>query len=256
MLKEETTLPKTAVTETLNQHVSVRSFNGNPVSDEMLSAILNAARRSPTSSNMQTYSIIVVRDPETRKKLAVLAGNQKHIEQCDVFVGFLADVHRLEIASQMHGQSIAKSLETTLVSTVDAALVGMSVQTAAESFGLGAVMIGGMRNHPQDVADLLGFPSGVYMVYGMSIGWPADDAIPANLKPRLPESLIIHHEHYNKEDPKPLIESYDEDLAEYYGQQNRNQHTSAWSGPIAKRLVNPSRPHLRKTLEAMGFVLE
>ena len=256
MLKEETTTLKTAVTETLNQHVSVRSFIDKPVSDEMLSAILNAARRSPTSSNMQTYSIIVVRNPETRKKLAVLAGNQKHIEQCDVFVGFLADVHRLEIASNMHGQTLAKSLETTLVSTVDAALVGMSVQTAAESFGLGAVMIGGMRNHPQDVADLLGFPAGVYMVFGMSIGWPAADAIPANLKPRLPESLIIHHEQYNKEDAKPLIESYDEELAAYYGQQNRNQHTSAWSGPIAKRLVNPSRPHLRKTLEGMGFVLE
>lgn len=256
MLKEETTLYETAVTETLNQHVSVRSFNGKSVSDEMLSAILNAARRSPTSSNMQTYSIIVVRNPETRKKLAVLAGNQKHIEQCDVFVGFLADVHRLEIASQMHSQTLAKSLETTLVSTVDAALVGMSVQTAAESFGLGAVMIGGMRNHPQEVAELLGFPAGVYMVFGMSIGWPADDAIPANLKPRLPQALIIHHEQYDDSDPRPLIEQYDAALAEYYGQQNRNQHTSAWSGPIAKRLINPSRPHLRKTLEEMGFVLD
>lgn len=244
---------ETAVTETLNNHVSVRSFIDKPVPDEMLNAILNAARRSPTSSNMQTYSIIVVRDPETRQQLMKLSGNQKHVEECDVFVGFLADVNRLGIASEMHGETVAKSLETTLVATVDAALVGMSVQTAAESFGLGAVMIGGMRNHPQDVADLLGFPPGVYMVYGMSIGWPAG-ASPITFKPRLPESLVIHHEQYDSTDPRPRITHYNEALAEFYGQ--RNQETAAWSGPIAKRLKTPKRPHLRQTLEDMGFLFE
>ncbi len=253
MIQEKIKQYETAVTQTLNQHASVRAFIDKPVPEEMLNAILNAARRSPTSSNMQTYSIIVVRSPETRQRLAVLAGNQSHIEQCDVFVGFLADLNRLDNASEMHGQPLVKSLETTLVATVDAALVGMSVQTAAESFGLGAVMIGGMRNHPQEVADLLGFPPGVYMVYGMSIGWPQEPLGSKQLKPRLPEALVIHHEAYSDDDPRPLIEAYDVELAAFYGQQNRNQHTAAWSGPIAKRLQKPVRPHLRRTLETMGF---
>ena len=252
MIKETVTY-ETAVTQTLNQHMSVRSFLDKPVPDQMLRSILNAARRSPTSSNMQTYSIIVVRDLATRQQLAVLAGNQKHIEECDVFVGFLADINRLGIASQMHGETLAKSLETSLVATVDAALVGMSVQTAAESFGLGAVMIGGMRNQPQQVADLLGFPPGVYMVYGMSLGWPAVES-PAELKPRLPESLVIHYEQYDASDPHPRIAEYDAALADYYGQ--RSQHEAAWSAPIAKRLNRPSRPHLRQTLEGMGFHFE
>ena len=243
----------TAVTQTLNHHASVRKFSDKPVPDGMLDTILEAARRSPTSSNMQTYSIIIVRSPETRQKLAVLAGNQKHIEQCAVFVGFLADIHRLGIVSHMHEQPLVKSLETSLVATIDAALVGMSAQTAAESFGLGAVMVGGMRNQPQAVADLLGFPPGVYMVYGMSIGWPADDAVTAELKPRLPEALVIHHEQYDQAEPRPLIEQYNAQLAAYYGQQNRNQHPAAWSGPIAKRLSKAVRPHLRQTLEQMGF---
>jgi nitroreductase len=249
MIKETTDLYETAVTQTLNKHASVRSFLDKPVPDEMLHAILNAARRSPTSSNMQTYSIIVVRSPETRQKLAVLAGNQSHIEQCDVFVGFLADISRLEVASQMHGQPLAKSLEMTLVATVDAALVGMSVQTAVESFGLGAVMIGGMRNQPQAVADLLGFPSGVFMLFGMSIGWPADGATSASLKPRLPQALIIHHEQYSPDDPRPLIEQYDAQLADYYDQQERNQNTAAWSGHIPQRLNTPPLPQLRQTQE-------
>ncbi|MCB9445656.1 MAG: NADPH-dependent oxidoreductase [Ardenticatenaceae bacterium] len=252
-MKLEKTVYTTAVTQTLNQHASVRKFTGEPVPDGMLHAILDAARRSPTSSNMQTYSIIIVRSPETRQKLAVLAGDQKHVEQCDVFVGFLADLHRLDVASQMHGETLTKNLETTLVATIDAALVGMSVQTAAESFGLGAVMVGAMRNHPQAVADLLGFPSGVYMVYGMSIGWPAEDAVAAELKPRLPKALVVHHEQYNQTAPRPLIKEYDAQLADYYGQQDRNQHPAAWSGPIAKRLKKPVRPHLCQALKEMGF---
>ena len=250
-INENDGLYETAVTQTLNQHVTVRSFTDKSVPDELLHAALNAARRSPTSSNMQTYSIIVVRNAKTKKKLAVLAGGQQHVERCDVFVGFLADINRLAVVGEMHEKPLAKSLETTLIATVDAALVGMSVQTAVESFGLGAVMVGGMRNQPQAVTDLLGFPAGVYMVFGMSIGWPAKPA-PTSLKPRLPEALIIHHEQYDQNDPRPLIEQYDAELADFYGQ-SRNQHASAWSDPIAKRLNAPSRPDLRQTLEGMGF---
>ena len=245
---------ETAVTIVQNNHQSVRDFKDQPVPDDMLSAILNAARRSPTSSNMQTYSMIVVRDPETRRTLAELAGNQQHIVECAVFVGFLADINRLGIATQMHGESLAKSVETTLVATVDAALVGMSAMTAAESFGLGAVMIGGMRNHPEEVAKLLGFPSGVYMVYGMSIGWPQQAEAPQQFKPRLPEKLVIHHEQYDKADPRPLIGEYDRELAEYYD--SRNQDEAAWSGPIAQRLKDPRRPHLRQSLQTLGFSLD
>lgn len=206
----------TPVTEVQNSHVSVRKFSDKPLEDGMLDAILEAARRSPTSSNRQTYSIVVVRDLETRKKLAVLAGNQQHIVECQAFVGFCADTTRVEKACEMHGVVLQKGLELTLVSSIDAALVGMSVQTAAESFGLGAVMIGGMRNHPKEAAELLGFPSGVYIVYGMSIGWPKNPP-PTTLKPRLPSDLVIHRERYDASDPSEKMVAYNKALGEFYG---------------------------------------
>jgi nitroreductase len=245
----------TPITELQQQHVTIRAFTDQPVSDELVQTLLNAGRRSPTSSNFQTYSIMVVRNPETKKQLAVLAGNQKHVETCPVFFAFCADIRRLEIACAMHGRPLLKSLETTLVSSIDAALVGMSVQTAAESFGLGAVMIGGMRNHPRQVAELLGFPSGVYVVFGMCIGWPDATRIPPQ-KPRLPTELVIHYEQYNTSDPYDLLEQYDRDLAAHYSSQNRNLNEAAWTGVIADRLSKPRRPNLRPELEAMGFVFK
>ena len=241
------------VIEVQQHHVTIRNFTDQPIPDEMLQSILEAGRRAPTSSNMQTYSIMVVRNQEVKKQLAVLAGNQKHVETCAVFLAFCADIHRLEAACAMHEVKLAKSLETTLVSTVDAALVGMSVQTAVESLGLGAVMIGGMRNHPAQVAELLGFPPGVYVVFGMCVGWPDQAQIPAQ-KPRLPAELVIHYEQFNASDPREQLQGYDRQLAEHYG--SKNQHEAAWTGVIAKQFAQPRRPKLRSTLEGMGFAFE
>ena len=201
---------------------------------------------------MQTYSVVVVQNPQVKQQLAVLAGNQTYIETCPVFLAFCADIYRLGLACDVHGVALAKSLETTLVSTVDAALVGMSAQTAAESFGLGAVMIGGMRNRPREVAELLGFPEGVFVVYGMCLGWPDKPQLPPQ-KPRLPASLVVHRERYETAGERERLSEHDKELAAHYERLGRNLDEAAWSGPIAKRLAKPSRPELREVLEGLGF---
>jgi nitroreductase len=247
---------KTAVSapviDTLNQHVSIRRYTDEPVGDDILRMILNAARRSPTSSNVQAYSLVVVRNPETKKQLAALAGNQKHIEQCPVFVAICADITRLRQAAAMHGTTLAQNTENTMIATVDAALAGMSLATAAESLGLGTVMIGGMRNQPAQVADVLHLPNGVFVVYGLCIGYVEEDKRPQQ-KPRLPENLIIHYEHYDTADTTPQLQAHDAELAAHYRSEGRETPDAAWTGVIAEKFSQPQRPHLRDTLEKIGF---
>ena len=245
----------TPTTELQTKHVTIRQFTERDVSDEMVNNILDAARRAPTSSNMQTYSVVVVRNPETKKQLAVLAGGQKHVETCPVFFAFCADISRLDAACKMHGETLVKGLETTLVSCVDAALVGMSANTAAESFGLGVVMIGGMRNHPYDAAKLLGLPDGCYVVYGMCIGWPVEEKVP-DQKPRLPRDLVIHYEQYDNSHVEEKLSQHDIELAEHYEAQGRNLNAAAFTGPIASRLNSARRTNLRPELEQLGFKFE
>ena len=242
-----------AVLDLLNAHVSVRRFTDEPVSDEMVMAVLNAARRAPTSSNWQTYSIIVVRDPRTKAQLADLAGGQGHIIESQVFVAFAADLHRLEQAASMHDSTPAQGLEHTLTPIIDAAIVGEAAQIAAESFGLGAVMVGGMRRRADEVAALLNLPPRVFVVYGMSIGWPAGDPLEHGLKPRLPEQLVIHRERYADAGAVKAIARYDEELAAFYRARGRNLDAAAWSGPIATRSANLRYATLRQMLEAHGF---
>lgn len=244
-----------SVIETLNKHVSIREFSDKAISDDMLNTILNSARRSPTSSNLQAYSFVVVRNPETKKELAELAGGQKHIETCNVFVAICADVFRLKAACELHNENLGKSLENTLVATVDASLAGMSLSSAAESVGLGTVMIGGMRNHPQKVADLLGFPKGVYVVYGMCIGWPDWDNV-KNQKPRFKEDVIIHREKYDKNSIADHLKNYDKTLKDHYASEGRGTLDAAWTGIIASRFNQIRRPQLKTTLENMGFLFD
>jgi len=234
------------------QHVTIRSFTDEAIPKKLLTSILEAARRSPTSSNMQAYSIIVVRNPEVKRKLAILAGNQKHVETCPVFLAFCADLHRLKQVCELHDVKMTNNLETFLVSTIDASLVGMSVQTGAESMGLGAVMIGAMRNHPQEVASLLGLPPHVYVTYGMCLGWPVNENIPPQ-KPRLPRDLIIHEEKYDRSNPKPKIEAYNIELAQHYVSLGKNLDPAAWSGVIARSLSGPMRPENLQRLADLGF---
>jgi FMN reductase (NADPH) len=240
--------------DTLNDRVSVRQYTDEPVDDETVLALMRAARRAPTSSNLQTYSLIAVRDLETRKKLnAQVIGHQEHVVTCQVFFAICADISRVIRACELHGGTLARTLETSMVATVDAALVGMALATAAESLGLGTVMIGSMRNDPEEAARILGLPDGVFVVFGLCVGWPAD---PPPQKPRMPEELIFHFERYHPGDVDAHLHAYDRQLAAYRRSIGQDTPDTAWTSKVADRLQKPARPGMRAALENLGFRFE
>ena len=55
--------------EVISKRRSIRAYKKDPVEDSKLSRILNAARLAPTAANRQPYSLIVVKDEETKLKL-------------------------------------------------------------------------------------------------------------------------------------------------------------------------------------------
>ena len=142
--------------ETLLQRRSIRKYSDAPVTDAQVDAILQAAFRAPTSSNIQSYTVITVRDPETKQKLSVPTGNQQHIIDCPVFLAFCADLTRLEHVLQERGHTLEdNNLEIGLVSSIDASLIGMSAYLAADSLGIRGVMIGAVRNDAVKIAEIL-----------------------------------------------------------------------------------------------------
>jgi nitroreductase len=177
------------------RHRSHRAYRPDPVPEAQLERLVDAARYASTSSFIQAYSVVAVRNPEVKGQCARLCAGQPHIVQAPVFAAICADLHKIAAACGRHGTTLqAQSFELFLQATVDAALLGQNLQLAAEAEGLGACMIGAARNHPCQLAALLGLPQHVYVVFGMTIGWPADDPIPRG---RMPLPGVLHWDRYD-----------------------------------------------------------
>jgi len=237
--------------QVLLDRVSVRKYRDEPVADEVVNAVLRAAFRAPTSSNIQAYSVVVVRDGEARRKLARTAGNQRHVIDCPVYLAFCADLTRIEHAFEERGHSLAgNNLELGLVSSIDAALVGMSAYLAADSVGLKGVMIGAMRNDPEQVARILGLPPRVYCVFGMCLGY-ADSAPPQ--KPRMDFDAVVHQERYDSAKVAACVARYDRELAAHYRASGRDTNDDSWSHEVDSKFSVRPRDGLRAALASLGF---
>jgi len=233
---------------------TTRDFKSDPIPDAWIDALCAAGQRASTSSNMQAYSMIVVKDPATKRKLAALGNQQKHIEDCPVFMAFVADLTHPMSASATQGKTFrGTTLESCLLAAIDAALVGQTVQLAAGTMGLGSVMIGAMRNHPLEVAEVLRLPKRAFVVFGLCLGWPKT---PWRAKPRLSPEMVVHREFYDADKRAPYIAEYDVRLADFYRSQGRATPDAGWTGPIAEKFESAQRPNLKSELHTMGFELE
>lgn len=237
--------------ELLHNRVSVRKYAERPVSNAAVEAVLRAAFRAPTSSNIQSYSVIVVRNRDTLAKLAVVTKNQRHVAEAPVFLAFCADLTRIEHALKKHGHDFNdNNLEVGLVSSVDAALVGMSASLAAESIGLRGLMIGAVRNDALATAEILGLPYRVYCLFGMCLGWPAEQP---RQKPRMDIASTIHYEKYDTKATLASLDAYDAALAAHYGSIGKPTTPDSWTHDMDKKFHARLRDKLREQLRVQGF---
>ena len=235
----------------LQARVSVRKYAAKPVDEDHVRAVLEASFRAPTSSNIQAYSVVIVRDQATKDGLASATGKQRHVADAPVFLAFCADLTRIEYAMKKHGHDLDdNNLEVCLVSSINASLVGMAAYMAADSLGLKGVMIGGVRSNPDEVARLLGLPHRVYCVYGMCLGWP--EGAPAQ-KPRMEYEAVTHRERYDGAGAADQIGRYDRALAAHYEAAGRETTADSWTHDMDRKFHPPLRRALRKTLAGRGF---
>ncbi|ADO42634.1 NADPH-dependent oxidoreductase [Ketogulonicigenium vulgare] len=239
-------------------HRSVRAYSDRAVEDDVLLQAIAAAQSASTSSNLQAWSVVAVRDPAKRARLSALCGNQRHINDAPVFLIWLVDWSRLRriAATQDQPSDGTDYLESYTVGVVDAALAAQNAAVALEALGLGLVYIGGIRNHPEDVAAELGLPSGTFALVGMSIGYP-DPARPADIKPRLSQATILHNETYDSAPEQAAVAAYDAAMVDFQRAQGRGD--LPWSATAVQRVKGPGslsgRERLRDALQNLGLPL-
>jgi nitroreductase len=253
--------PVNAVLANLLAHRSVRAFLSDDLPDGTVETLVAAAQSAPTSSNMQSWSVIAIRDPARKARLAELSARQGFIQQAPLFLAFLADTSRLARLGEREGQAMdgLNYLESFLVAAVDAALAAQNAVVAAESLGLGTVYVGGLRNRPEEVAVELGLPPGVMAVFGLCVGVP-DPAVATAVKPRLPQSLVLHRERYTAlpDAEATDIAGYDAALARFSEQQGMGAG-HGWIRRMLTRVASGAslsgRDKMHAMLQRLGFPL-
>lgn len=168
------------VIDAIKTRKSVRAYLPWPVEDEKLNAVLEAARLAPSASNRQEWRFVIVRELETRKKLAAVAGGQSFVGEAPVVIVACAetDGHVMRCGQLSYPIDVAIALD--------------HMSLAAVELGLGSCWIGLFDE--KKVKGILHIPDEIRVVELMPLGYPADPQ--AIAKKRLPLDRIVKYERW------------------------------------------------------------
>jgi len=243
----------------LLSHRSVRGYRPDALPEGTLTMLMAAAQSAATSSNLQSWSVIAVTDPAKKAAFAEIASGQKHIEQCPLFLVWLADLspHHRMAAQENVTLDVLPLTESFLVAAIDAGLAAQNATVAAESIGLSTVYIGALRNDPEKVSELLGLPLGCMAVFGLCVGYAAEQSA-GEVKPRLPQETVLFHETYQITGEQDMRKAYDARMATF-SKRHEMQHDS-WTQRVIRRLRTTEtirkRALLSSILVKLGFPMK
>jgi nitroreductase len=236
----------------LRAHRSIRAFRPEAVPDEHVRRAVGAAQCAATSSWIQAYSLLQVEDPSEREALVSLVGGQRQVADGGSFFVVLADTRRLRLVAERAGVPFADNLEVFLLAVVDASLFAQNLALAFEAQGYGICYIGGLRNELAEVDRLLELPEGIWPLFGLAVGRPAE--APA-LRPRLPVEGVWAKGRYPS-DAAVLhtVDTHDAEARRYY--EDRGAPGRDWSGGMWRKFRKPMRGHLAQYYRGKGARFE
>jgi len=179
----------------ITSHRSIRRFTKDPVTEDLLTEILDAGIRASSYGNMNPYSIVVSRDQETRERLFEPLKNQQMVLDAPVLLTFCADFRRMRKWLRMNNApDNFGDFSAFMIAAIDVVLVAQNVALAAEGRHLGICYIGATLANTHLVGEVLELPPGVVAITSIVTGWPDEDP---PLRDRLPLSGLVHRERYH-----------------------------------------------------------
>ena len=178
--------------ETMYTSRALRRFKPDPVPDDLLFQVLDAAIRAPTGQNAQDWRFVIVTDPEVKQQMQAWAS-----EGWEAYASRFPDIDSLPRTQRLSLHSVrdlAHNLESVPVLIVVCGLRGrhstpggstlpavQNMLLAARGLGLAATIFN-LGNRPQ-LAELLGIPEQDEVVCTVPVGYPVDRHGPVRRKP-------------------------------------------------------------------------
>ncbi|NIN64862.1 MAG: nitroreductase [Anaerolineae bacterium] len=165
--------------ELIQERYSVRAYKRDPVEDDKLQEVLEAARLAPTAANRQAIQFIVVHTEGREEELG-------RIYKADWFVQPPLVICACGIPAENWVRKDGKNYND-----VDVAIATDHLILAAADLGLGTCWIGAFD--PQATREVLDLPDGVVPIAFTPLGYPADEPRP---KKRKSLSELVRYERW------------------------------------------------------------
>jgi nitroreductase len=234
-------------------------FTDQEIPEESLQAILQASVRAANASNMQSYSIVVVRDREMMQKLCGYRGSRLLL--------YCADHNRMAASARSLGHAFEPDDVTAFVTAViDTTLAAQTAAIAARSCGVDYLLTNGIhRGDMNRHWKLLDLPQKhCFPVIALVLGYPRKE--PEFLKGRLDGTGVIHegkYHHVTPEEAGEITRIYDDESRHLWIESGENWRAeghkhyldwmfTVWLGRPAKRTETPSQ--MLELIKRLGYL--
>jgi nitroreductase len=166
--------------ETIRGRRSIRKYRKEDIAGPVIEEILDLARRAPSSMNGQPWRFIVVRDPETKRRLAQIKNEHCPIEKQAFRADFIRQASVIIVVCVDKRESHDREIENGL-------LAAANILLAAHAKGLGSVYMSAHKTDEPAVAEeirqALAIPGHTAPISLLPLGYPDEKPEPKEMKP-------------------------------------------------------------------------
>jgi len=159
-----------SILKVIKERRSVRRYKADPIPEDVLHRVLEAARFSPSGKNLQPWKFILVQDESLKQRLVEASLRQTFIAEAPVVVVACGYPDRCYSRMGNYMKSWA----------VDVAIAFEHLILQAQEERLGTCWIGAFEE--KDVKSILDVPEGVRVLALTPLGYPDEDPVPRRRK--------------------------------------------------------------------------
>jgi nitroreductase len=190
------------VMEAIQKRKSIRKFKTDPVPDEMISQILEAARLAPSATNRQPWRFQVIKDPALKEKIFNEATfSMRHVLEAPVVIACGSELltfvkgHKMAPPGSEYFGANSEDWEEIKQFIPDAHMsTAISIThliLTATALGLGTCWV--QRIRYGQLAKILGWPRHIVPLALIPVGYPDEDPAP---RPRQSmENMVLREGH-------------------------------------------------------------
>jgi nitroreductase len=198
---------RTATLETIHRAYTTHgNFTAQEIPDDALREIIGASVRAPGASNLQCYSIVVVRERDKSRELCGYAGSRTLI--------YCIDYNRLTATAAHLGHDYQpRGIDPLVIGCVNTTLAVQNATIAARSLGVDYLITNGIhRGDMERVWKLLDLPTTLcFPLVAVVLGYASE--APKHLRGRLAGAGVVHEDKYHrltKDELDALVREHDD----------------------------------------------